>query len=163
MIDIKVARNIIGGRQGWAYICNSGKFAVLKSDRTVKQECEDYQTWESAGVRIAWNYRNIEHYDDAYLAWSKEIGGYEFVGGGAMIKSDFGMNDVIKMVNRANNPVVRENDIVAIAVIDEKSAYLALYRVKDINIHCYTKAVLKPLTDADMMEIKKNAKAWCNS
>lgn len=162
MIDIRVEGNMIGGRQGWAYICNSGKFAVMKSDRTVKQEYEDYQTWESAGVRIAWNYRGKEHYDDAFLAWSKEIGGYEFTGSGAMIKSDFGMNDAIKMVNRANNPVVRENDVVAIAVVDEKSAYLALYRVKNINIHCYTKALLKPLTEDDMQEIKKNANDWCN-
>lgn len=161
MIDIKIAGNLIGGRQGWAYICNSGDFVVLKEDRTIEQEHEDYKEYKDARVRIGWSYRGKENYDDACLAWSKEIGGYEFTGGGAMIKSDFGLSDAMKMINRANNPIVRENDVVAIAVIDEKSMYLALYRVKNVNIHCYTKALLKPLTEDDMQKIKANANKWC--
>lgn len=162
--DIKVAGNMIGGRQGWAYICNSGKFAVLKCDHTAKQEYKEYHTWKNVKVRLAWNYCGNENYDNAYLAWDGQHGEgqYEFAGGGAMLKASFDMHDALEMIDNANAPIIRANDIVAIAHIFNDSVAVSLYRVGRIDIHCSTKATMKMLTEDEMNEVKQNADRWCN-
>ena len=51
--DIKTAGNIIYGRQGWAYICNSLKFAVLKADLIRRSLCDSDLLFGDLFIKIA--------------------------------------------------------------------------------------------------------------
>ena len=160
-LDIQISGNNIGGRQGWAYICNSGKFAVLKADLDKKQEYEESK--EYCDARLAWTYAGKEMYDTVTLAFDTEHGDprWEFTGGGACLSARFGYSDAMKLIDHANLPIVRKNDVVAIASFTSKAVMLRLYRCERIDIHCIVKAILRPLTDEEMIEIKKDAERWC--
>ncbi len=160
--DIQINGNIIGGRQGWAYICNSMRFAVLKADMEKEQEfgADGYSTF--GDVRVIWNYKGEESTARGILEC--ENGEWKIGGWGCCIHSQFGFSDMMESINEANNPVIRKDDIVAIALFSQKSkfAVLNLFKVGKIDINCQTITRLTPLTDEEMQEIKKDADKWCN-
>jgi hypothetical protein len=158
--DIKTFKNIISGRQGWAYICNSLQFTVIKADMNKPQEYEDYKVFSK--VRIATPFKGRDLLSTGTLElegdnWS--IGGY-----GCCIKAGFDFNDMMESIEEAGLPVVREHDIVAVAQYTKEFeiAALKLFRVGRVDIHCTTMAQLIPLTDEEMEGIAKDANDWCN-
>lgn len=159
--DIQISGNSIGGRQGWAYICNSGKFAVLKADLEKKQEYLEYR--EYCKARLAWEYDGKELYDVVDLAFDTEHGDarWEFTGGGACLSARFGYSDAMELIESANLPIVRKDDIVAIASFTSTAVMLKLYKVGKIDKFCIVRTVLTPLTDEEMNEVKKDADRWC--
>ena len=158
--DIKIHGNIISGRQGWAYICNSMKFAVLKADMSKEQEYEDYKRFDK--VRVAKEYRNHELVHVGQLEVNK--GKWSIGGWGCCISADFGFSDMMKSVEESNMQVVRKGDIVAIALImsDIEFVSLMLFRAGAIDMNCMTMTDLTPLTDEEMQEVKEDAERWCN-
>ena len=158
-LDIKVNGNVIGGRQGWAYICNSMRFAVLKVDLDKEQEYDDFKMF--GNVRVVWNFRGHENCAVGKLECSKgkwQIGGY-----GAMLKADFGFHDMMDSIEESNLPIIRKDDVIAIAFFSKhfETATLNLYRMGKVDIQCQTMANLIPLTDEEMQEIKNDAERWC--
>lgn len=165
--DIRTAFNSIGGRQGWAYICNSGKFTVIKTDFTTptKYENSDFRDFGNS-ARIAWNYRGHENYKTCSLDY--EDGEFSFGSGGACLSARFGFDDALELIADANLPIIRPGDVVAIAkiLIDEsmnKCLKLDLFKLSDrIDINCMTVARLEPLNEEEMSEIVRDANKWCN-
>ena len=160
--DIQVKGNSIGGRQGYAYILNSGEFAVLRADLDKNQEYDDFKTY--SGVRLAWNYRGHELLKDCTLAWSGENGRdvWELKNYGSCLSASFGLSDVLEMIESANTPIVRKGDIVAIARYSKEWASISLFKCARIDIHCSTSAVFEPLSDDEMNEIVARANKWLN-
>jgi hypothetical protein len=159
-IDIQINGNVIGGRQGWAYICNSMRFAVLKADLDKEQEYKDFQTF--GNVKVIWNYRGEENGANGTLEISD--GKWKIGGHGCMLKASFGFSDMMDGIENANIPTVRKDDIVAIATYSKQYevAVLSLFKVGRIDIHCTTMASLTPLTDEEMQAVKADAVRWCN-
>lgn len=158
--DIQINGNVIGGRQGWAYTCNSMKITVLKVDLDKEQEYKDYQTFEM--VNVIWNYHGEESRADGQLECEK--GEWSIGGFGACLHSQFTFSDMFESIESSNRQVIREGQIVALALFSKslEVATLSLYKVGKVNIHCQTMAHLIPLTDEEMQEVKKNANDWCN-
>ena len=160
--DIQVKGNSIGGRQGWAYICNSGEVTVLKANLDLPQEYEDYKTF--GNVRVTWNYSGQKHYKTCQFAKNKcnrEVARWELTSGGSCLSSSFGLHDAIEMIEDSQSQVVNENDVVAIASYSKETAYIQLYRVGKVDICCETVAVLNPLTEEEMQEVVAHANKWC--
>lgn len=158
--DIKINGNVIGGRQGWAYICNSMKFAVLKADMEKEHEYDDYRVFEK--VRVVYSHRGSESLSEAQLEVEK---GEWFIGSwGCCIKSSFGFHDMMKSIEQANSPIIREGDVVAIALYSDKIEFasLSLFKVGKVDINCQVVARLNPLTDEEMQKVKDDADRWCN-
>ena len=161
--DIQVKNNSIGGRQGWAYVCNSGEIAVLKANLDSKQEYDDFKTYGK--VRVVWNYRGREHFKPTTLEWNACHGDarWELGSGGCCLSGSFGLSDALDMIEETQTPIVRAGQIVAIASYSSQTAYIQLYRVSDrIDVNCQTVATFKPLTDEEMNEVKQNAVKWLN-
>lgn len=164
--DIKTCLHSIGGRQGWAYICNSGKFPVIKADFTTptKYDDSDYRDFGNA-ARIAWTYRGHESYKTCSLDYSE--GEFSFGSGGCCLSARFGFDDALELVADANLPIIRPNDIVAIAKIvnkaDEQAIVLEMFKLSGrVDINCMTVAKLEPLSDEEMKELVADAERWCN-
>lgn len=159
-LDINVSGNFIGGRQGFAYICNSGKFSVLKADTDKEQEYKGYNQFEK--VRVAWNHRNQEIHSTGTLVC--ENGDWSISGGGACIHSGFSFHDRLEDIENANLPILKANDVVAIALLSKKHEFvlLQLYKVGRVNPNCMTMAKLTALTNDEMKEVVKDATEWCN-
>ena len=159
--DIKVNGNFINGRQGWAYICNSMDYKVLKADMVQgKTEFEGFSKFDKVGV--IYSYKNIESAKIGTLEVEK---GRWFIGcGGTCITASFGYSDMKELIENANAPKVRENEIVAVAIYNDEYelAYIQLFRIGRVDIHCSTMTELTPLTDEEMEEIKQKAIKWCN-
>ena len=161
--DIQTKNNSIGGRQGWAYVCNSGEIPVLKADLDRKQEYDDFKKY--GNVRIVWNYRGREHYKVTTLEWNACDGEARWVLGswGCCLSGSFGLSDALDMIEETQTPIVRAGQIVAIASYSSQKAYIQLYRVSDrVDINCQTVASFRPLTEEEMSEVKKNAVKWLN-
>lgn len=158
--DIQINGNVIGGRQGWAYICNSMKFAVLKADMDKEQEYDDFKTFGQ--VRVIWNFRGHENSSEGTLEVEK--GKWSIGSWGHCLKASFGFHDMMESIERANLPVIRKDDVVAVALHSKKFEFasLMLFKVGNIDINCQTVTRLTPLTDEEMQEIKKDADRWCN-
>lgn len=156
--DIKVAGNFIGGRQGFAYVCNSGEIKVLKADLEKEQEYADYATYGKA--KLAWCYRGSKSYKTCELAFDK--GTWEFTSGGACISSSFGYHDAMEMIDNAQLQTLDEGDIVAIACYSSKQVTLQLVKVGKIDIHCCVVAKAVALTDEEMAEVVRKANRWLN-
>ena len=160
--DIQISGNIIGGRQGWAYICNSMRFTVLKADMDKEQEygADGYNTFGQ--VRVAWNYKS----DELTLTGTLECenGTWMIGSGGCGIHSQFGFSDMMESINDANNPVIRKDDIVAIALFSQESKFatLNLFKVGKIDSNCITVTTFIPLTAEEMEQVKNDADRWCN-
>ena len=159
--DIKTAGNSIGGRQGWAYICNSGEVTVLKADLDAPQEYNDFKKYGT--VRVVWNYRGRESFKPTTLEWNAchGEGRWELGSAGCCISSSFGLSDAMEMIENTQAPIVRAGQIVAIASYSSQTAYLQLYKVNDrIDISCQTVASFRPLTDEEMQEVVQMANYW---
>ena len=158
--DIQINGNIIGGRQGWAYICNSMKFAVLKADMDKEQEYDDYKTFGK--VRVIWNYRGHENASVGTL--EVENGKWSIGSWGCCLKAGFGFHDMVKSIEESNLQVIRKDDVIAVATFSNKIefAWLSLFKVSSIDSNCTTMAELIPLNEDEMAEIKKDAERWCN-
>lgn len=159
--DIQINGNIIGGRQGWAYICNSMKFAVLKANMDKEQKYEDFKTF--GNVRVAWN--GLQGHElIAVGTLEVESGKWSIGGHGCCIKASFGFDDMVKSIEESNLQVIRKDDIIAVATFSNKIefAWLSLFKVSSINSNCTTMAELIPLNEDEMAEIKKDAERWCN-
>lgn len=154
--DIKVVGNGIGGRQGFAYVCNSGEIKVLEANLEQEQEYTDYATYGKA--KLAWNYRDRKHYKPCQLAFNQ--GKWEFASHGACISGSFGYHDAMESIREAQLQTLDEGDIVAIAQYTPKNVFLQLFKLGKVNINCMTAASLIPLTDEEMTEVVKNAKRW---
>jgi len=157
--DIDIVDNHIGGRQGFAYICNSMKFTVLEADMCKEQKYNNYRTY--ASVRVATKYKNTEITAKGKLEF--EDGKY-FIGcnGGCCISSRFCFEDKLELVKNASLPVVRKDDIIAIAVYSKKinAIFLELYKVGKIDTNCMRLTNLIPLTDEEMEQVKMDAVRW---
>lgn len=78
----------------------------------------------------------------------------------------FGFSDALELVADANLPIIRPNDIVAIAKIIEhdgdKSLLLSLFKLSErVDVNCMTVASLIPLTDEEMKKVADDADRWC--
>lgn len=161
MYDIQTKNNSIGGRQGWAYVCNSGEVKVLKANLDLPQKYEDYKTY--GNVRVVWNYRGRENYKTCQLAWNACDGkaNWELTSGGCFLSSSFGLRDAIELIEDSQCQVLRKDDIVAIASYSKKQAFIQLYKLDGrIDINCQTVATLRPLTDDEMSEVVTNVNRW---
>lgn len=157
--EIIINGNVIGGRQGWAYICNSMRFSVLKVDLDREQEYEDYKTFDY--VRIVTEYRGKEIPHDGQLEISE--GKWQIGGWGCGIHSQFGFGDMYNLINEANRQVLRQDSIIALATFskDHKVATLSLYKLGKIDPFCQVISRLIPLSDEEMEQIKTDADRWC--
>lgn len=161
--EIIINGNLINGRQGFAYICNSMRFSVLKADMDSVDSDKASDGYKTFGkVRVVWSHRGNEIHSVGEL--EVENGKWSIGGWGCTLKSRFGFSDMVESVEEANLPVIRKDDVVAVAMISKQCdfVWLSLYRVGKIDPHCMKMADLKPLTDEEMQEIKKDADAWCN-
>ena len=160
--DIQTVGNNIGGRQGWAYVCNSGEVTVLKADLDKKQEYEEYKTFGKA--RVTWNYRGHETFSTCELAYNACHGEpyWELTSWGCCLSASFGLHDALELIDDSQAPVVRKGEVIAIASYSTKSAMLRLYKIEHVDIHCQCVAKLIPLSDEEMEEVKKNINKWLN-
>lgn len=160
-LDIKVNGNMIDGRQGWAYICNSMRFAVLKADMDKEQKYDDFKTFGK--VRVAYTHRGHESFITGRL--EVESGKWMIGSWGCMLKGDFGFFDKVESIATANLQTIRKDDVVAISLysVDHEIASLLLFKVGSIDSNCQTVTTLKPLTDEEMAQVKADAERWCNS
>lgn len=162
--EINVVANMITGRQGWAYVCNSGKFPVIDVDLNLRQEYETYLIYSK--VRLAWEHRGQELYKTCTVAHqledddNKDV--WELTSGGACLSSSFTYGDAIQMMNEARLPIVRKGEVAAIITHSQSYAFISLVKVTHVDINCMTTAILEPLTDDEMAEFVKDANAWCN-
>lgn len=157
--DIRTAGNMIGGRQGWAYVCNSGEVKVLKANMEAEQEYKDYATFGKA--RLV-NKRGCGYV--CKLAHSTEDGRNEwnFGNAGCFLSGSFTYNDAMELVENAGLVTISEGDVVAIAAHTSKDVVLMLYKLGSVDGHCTTAAKLNPLTEEEMAEVKRNAERWLN-
>lgn len=158
--DILTVGNMIGGRQGWAYICNSNRFNVIKVDLDKEQEYDTYKTYEQ--VRVITTSRNgCELLTNARLACDE--GKWKLTSWGCCISGSFNYFDAMELVEAANLPQVKEGEVVALAQYSEKnhSVFLQLFKIGKVNIHCTTVATLEELTEEEMKDIAMDAEMWC--
>lgn len=158
--DIQINGNIIGGRQGWAYVCNSMRFSVLKADIDKEQEYDDFKIFDE--VRVIWNYRGHENASVGTL--EVENGKWSIGSCGCCLKAGFGFSDMIKSIEESNLQTIRKDEVVAIALFSSKFEFatLNLFKVGSIDTNCQIMTTLIPLTDDEMQEIKNDAERWCN-
>lgn len=154
--DIQIEGNTVGGRQGYAYVCNSGEVKVLKADMDAPQEYDTYKRFGK--VKVAWNYRGHESHKVCTLEWDE--GEWTLGSGGTCISADFGYSDLMEMIEEAQLQVLRPDDIVAIAYYTAHAAFVRLYKVGKVDIHCMTVAHLIELTDEEMAQVKTNMNKW---
>ena len=118
------------------------------------------------GGRQGWaytcNYRGTESRTDGRLECEK--GEWSIGGFGACLHSQFTFSDMFESIESSNRQVIREGQIVALALFSKslEVATLSLYKIGKVDIHCMTMAHLIPLTDEEMQEVKNDANDWCN-
>lgn len=159
-LDITAVENSIGGRQGWAYICNSCKFAVLRVDFDKEQEYETYKTYGDVRVKTQTKSHGELHTKARLVS---DEGTYKLTSWGCGISSSFGYYDAMELIDSANSPMLKADDVVALAKYkkEKKTVFLSLYRVGRVDIHCQTVAILEPLTEEEMKDIVRDAEMWC--
>ena len=161
--EIIASGNFIGGRQGYAYILNSLKFPVIDIDLDTESEYGCY--CEYSKVRVLWSYGFKEYGKTTTVAHSTENGKdvWELTSGGACLSAHFGYSDLMELIDDAKAPIVKQGEVVALACHSEKAkkAFVQLFRVGRVDIHCITTATLNPLTDEEMAEVVKDAEFWC--
>lgn len=159
--EIIISSNIIGGRQGSAYICNSRRFRVFYIDLDMPQRYADFKAF--CPCKVVYSTRNHGELDVVGQIEFNEnkwqIGG----NGGVCLSADFGFDDISKMVTNAGLQTVREGETVALAFVSRscRVATLNLFKVGRVDPHCMTIAQLIPLNDEEMEQIKIDADKWC--
>jgi hypothetical protein len=159
-LDIQINGNVIDGRQGWAYICNSMRVPVLKADLDREQKESGFATFDE--VRVIWEYRGHESGKTCTLEC--ENGKWSLGSWGCCLKGDFTIEDRFESIKEASLPIVKKDQVVAIALHSKLNGFviLQLFKVGKIDINCMTVADLKPLTDEEMQEVKKDIERWCD-
>lgn len=160
--DIQIKGNSIGGRQGWAYICNSMEVTVLNTKVTAT-DVAGYGEWKQlCNVKLHEVHKNRDNYYDGEL--EIENGKFKIGGHGACLSSRFGYTDALELATAANYPVVTADKVVAVVLDmqDTKSVAIKLYKIGRIDPFCMTMTHLEPLTDEEMQEVKTKAVRWLN-
>ncbi len=155
--DIITNGNMISGRQGWAYICNSGEVKVLEADFDKEQGYNDYHTYGKAKLV---NRRGKATVGKLARDTSGNAPKWSFSGGGCFIAARFGYSDAMELVANAQLVTIKEGDIVAIAKHTSDAVALELFKLSSVDSHCTTIATLKPLTEEEMIEVGRNATRW---
>ena len=163
--DIKTIGNSIGGRQGWAYVCNSHTIPVLLADFTRNARSDNYRSFDKVCVHKKLKSSNHDLNVYGTLVFIGDInsveGDFEIESGGCCIKASFDYSDALELVNNSQAPVVGRDDIVAVCIKEKTKLTLRLYRVGAIDTNCSTMCNLKPLTDEEMKIVVTAATAWC--
>lgn len=160
LFDITIYKNGISGRQGWAYVCNSGEIPVLRADADIPQEFVDYREFEP--VRVKYQWKGKEMLIVGTLAWEND--NWFVNNGGCCISSNFGIRDVVDLVNNSQAPGIEEGQTVAIAFVSESAstASLMLFRVGKVDSLCSRICNLVPLSYEEMQKVLKYAETWCD-
>lgn len=140
-----------------AHALNLGKYPVLSInlDDTEQNPYRDESYVKGCRTRVAWDSNNPRYegmatdgyvYIETYESESK----YGISGRGACLKANFGLEDVLNDVDRANSPLVHKGQVVAVVHYSKKQRYyfVRMMRVSDrIDIHCSTVATLKDIDE----------------
>lgn len=159
-LDIRIAGNLMSGRQGFAYACNSGDFTVIPIE--IDETTKEGGTFHQFGtVRIPWNRNGFKSFINGRLECSE--GRWMIGGSGCCVKSGFGFEDMDKLVSNATSPVIHLNKPFIVAWIFREIGNVALnfFKIEKTDPHCTVIADLVPLSDEEMEAIKKDAKEWC--
>ena len=159
--DVKVVGNSIGGRQGWAYVFNSGKVVVLEADLDKPQEYEDFKKYSKVRVSYTWKSRGIEMLKDGTLEWAKDED-YIIGSGGCCISNSYGYSDFKEDLEYSLAPTITQDSIVAIAGHSDANhvGWIRLYNVGRIDSQCMTVCNLIPLTEDEMQVIAQDVQRW---
>lgn len=153
--DIRISGNIIGGRQGVAYIRNSGKFPVIEINLDVPSaEYGEVRFETIRGGRTAYVTGTVCAEDGSLFATCY----------GSSIKASSGYDDLAEMIHESSLPKIRENEPVAIVMHSPSGRYgqIALYKVPKVNTRCSVIATFEVLNENEMAQIRQDAEAWCN-
>jgi len=167
--DVKVIGNVISGRQGVAYVFNSGKIKSVIADIDAEQEYADrgYCRWKDViKVHKDTTRYSLEKVGSLVeeLDENKNVS-WKITGGGSCLSASFGFEDVLEDAINANLPTVSTDDILAVAQISKKSKIylISLFKVGSIDINCQVMARLTPLTDEEMKEVVAKINRWVNA
>lgn len=155
--DIITNGNLISGRQGWAYICNSGEVKVLTADM---EKAQEYDTFEKFGKARIINHRGNAYTCTLERSKENEKWKWKFGRGGTCIHNSFGYSDAMELVENAQLAKIEEGDIVAIAKHTSDKVALELFRLSRVNSGCMTVATLKELDEEEMIEVGRAATRW---
>ena len=158
-VDIVVSGNFIGGRQGYAYIFNSGKIKSVKCDLDKKQEYDSFHTYDKIKVAIETKSHGVMDHVGT-VEWNN--GKWEIGQSGCCISSHFGFHDAMEMADNANLPIVMKGQIVALFQYSDskRTCKIELCKVDHVNEFCTTLAGLRPLTDDEMQEVVQDVNNW---
>lgn len=158
--DIKTADNSIGGRQGWAYVCNAHEIPVLVAnlDNHSEYDMENYRKFNTVNVYV--NNKMGDFTVDGTLTLSE--GKWKIISGGCFISASFNYHDSKRLIDGATAPVIHKDEVVAIAVYSDKHqvSCLQLYKARRIDPYCTVICNLEPLTEDEMKDVVENAKRW---
>lgn len=156
--EIIVSGNTIGGRQGFAYICNSMKYPVLIADIDKHQGENGYCQFDT--VRVVWKYKGKEMPLEGIL--EVEDGKWSVGNGGCCLSSSFTYSDMVDSILNANAPIIREGQVIAIVLKSDKAkhCWLMMFKVGKLDINCTTMCELIDPTEDEMKEITKDAEKW---
>ena len=160
--DIKTAHNTIGGRQGWAYVCNSHEIPVLVAnlDNHNEYDTENYREFGIVNVYV--DNKMGDFTVDGTLALSE--GKWKITSGGYFISASFNYHDSRRLIDRATAPVIHKNQVVAIAMYSDKHelSCLQLCKARRIDPHCMIVCNFEPLTEDEMKGVVEDAERWLN-
>lgn len=157
-VDVKIGGNIISGRQGLAYVYNSGNFKNVAADVDMEQEYREqmYLQFGKVNVQAA----NRDYKKDGTLVCDN--GEWKITGGGCCLSARFGYYDIMELLENSMLVNIKAGDLVAITMYSKKDEYTltTLFRLSSVDYNCMTLAKLIPLTDEEMEQIKKDVIAW---
>lgn len=134
-------------RQEIAKAINFGHYPVLSIDMDDMPYGKGFVRGEE--VNVAWDKAGYEGMvSECQLVISD--GKYKLLGSGVMLKANYNVFDFIDQVKKANNPVVRKGQVVAVAHYSRKSEvfFVRMMRVSDrISIHSQMVAELVDVPD----------------
>ncbi len=158
--EIFVRGNTIGGKQGFAYICNSMKYPVLIADIDKHKGEHGFISFDT--LRVVWKHCGKEIPLDGTL--EVENGKWSIGSGGCCISSAFTYSDMLESIIIANAPVIHEGQIIAVALksSEVKYCWLMLFKVGKVIINCIKICELIELTDDEIKEVVEDAKRWLN-
>ena len=158
--DIKTANNLIGGRQGWAYVCNAHEIPVLVAnlDNHSEYDAKNYREFSTVNVYV--NNKMGDFTVDGTLTLSN--GKWEVTSGGCGISASFNYHDTKRLIDRATAPVIHKDQVVAIAMYSDEYGVscLQLCKARRIDPHCMVICDLEPITEDEMKDVVKDAERW---
>ncbi len=162
-LDLSHTSNVITGRNLIAYAINSGEYPVLEIDSdAIDKKNDDYV--RIGKVNVICTYKGGEFKKPSTFVRVKGENGYEFHinSAGACIKSDFGLEDIIEMVENSKAPTVRANQNVVVVSHSRKLhlAVVMMLKTGPVNSNCMTVTELTGVSDDEMEDIVEKAKLW---